>query len=900
MNEARPDPDLLLASVKADEARSRRGKLRIFFGASAGVGKTYSMLEAARSVRASGVDVVIGYVEPHGRIETERLLEGLEQLATLSLTYRGTVHREFDLDAGLERRPAILVVDELAHSNLIEGDPRPRHAKRWQDVDELLEQGIDVWTTVNVQHLESLNDLVARITGVRQRETIPDRVFDEADEIELIDLPPDDLIARLKAGKVYVPEQIATAVERFFRKSNLIALREIALRRVADRVDAAARASMLVDRTSRAWMARDRVLVAIGPDKQAEQVVRAGKRIADGLDAQWTVIYVETPDLLRLPAAERNRRIDLLRLAESLGAETVTLDGPTAAQTLLEYARTRGATRLVVGAPKRRGLRAWWRPSTTTELVRKAHGLDVITIGVADGDQPASKPAPPSAGTQLPVPVHWDRYAWALVSSAVATGIAFAMYPYFELANIVMAYVLASAIAAVRFGRGPAVIAAVVNVLAFDFCFVPPRFTFTVADAQYIVTFVIMLIVALTIANLMASVRQQTRVAGARERRTALLYAMSRELAATRGVTNMARVAVGHVAEVFDCEAVVLLPDANGRLHYPREAPIEGSFKNADLSIAQWVVDHGRRAGLGSDTLTAAPALYVPLSDERQRLGVLAVLPENRRRILLPEQRHLLETFAGQLGLAMERAQLAETAEAARVAAETESLRNTLLASISHDLRTPLAVIAGASSTLAERGRDLDEDRRTSLARSIEGKAREMSDLVSNVLDLMRLESGQIALRRDWETLDDLVGSALARVEERLRGHPVHVDMPEDLPAVHVDASLIVQTFVNLLDNVAKYTPAGTPVHIEARLSDGDRVLVIFDDEGPGLPATQRNRLFDKFQRGREEGTIVGVGLGLAICRVIIEAHGGDIRAGDRPGGGARFQFTLPMKEPTS
>lgn len=663
-------------------------------------------------------------VEPHGRVETERLVEGMEQLPTLPANYRGTVRREFDLDAGLKRKPAILVVDELAHSNLIEGDPAPRHAKRWQDIEELLAQGINVWTTVNVQHLESLNDLVTQITGVRQRETIPDRIFDEADEVELIDLPADDLLARLKAGKVYVPEQVATAIERFFRKSNLIALRELALRRVADRVDAAARASLLADRTSRAWMARDRVLVAIGPDSQAEQIVRAGKRLADGLDAQWTVVYVETPDLLRLSAAQRNRRVDLLRLAESLGAETVILDGPSVAQALLEYARTRGATRLIVGPAKTHGLRAWLRPSTTMQLVRSAHGFDVITIGTTDEALAIRRGSASAAGAELQVPIHWNRCAWVLATSAIATSMAFAMYPHFELANIVMAYVLASTIAAVRFGRGPAVVAAVVNVLAFDFCFVPPRFTFSVAGVQYVVTFAIMLIVAVTIANLMASVRQQTRVAGARERRTALLYAMSRELAATRGVTSMARVAVRHVAEVFGCKAVVLLPEKNGRLQHPREAPIESSLLKADLSIAQWVLDHGRQAGLASDTLPAARALYIPLSDERQRLGVLAVLPENPRRILLPEQRHLLNTFAGQLGLAMERARLAESAEAARIAAETQSLRNTLLASISHDLRTPLAVIAGASSTLAERGRNLDESTRTSLARSIEAKAR--------------------------------------------------------------------------------------------------------------------------------------------------------------------------------
>jgi len=808
------------------------------------------------------------------------------------------VRREFDLDAALKRRPATLVVDELAHSNLIDGDPPPRHAKRWQDIEELLEQGISVWTTVNVQHIESLNDLVAQITGVRQRETIPDRIFDEADEIELIDLPPDDLIARLHAGKVYVPEQVATAIERFFRKPNLMALRELALRRVADRVDAAARASAVVDRTSRAWLARDRVLVAIGPDSQAEQLVRAGKRLADALDAQWSVVYVETPDLLRLSADERNRRIDLLRLAESLGAETVTLDGPSAAQALLEYARTRNATRLVIGAPKRRGWRAWIRPSTTTETVRRAQGFDVITIAQSDvaSRSPGSTTAAPAAA-DIAVPIRWERYGWALGTTLICTLIASAMYPHFELANIVMAYVLGSTIAGVRFGRGPALVAAVANVIAFDFFFVPPRYTFSVGDFQYLVTFGVMLIVTMVIANLMASVRQQTRVAGARERRTALLYAMSRELAATRGVSSMARVAVRHVAEVFDCTACVLLPDANGKLHYPHEAPIEGSFRKADLSIAQWVVDHGKRAGLGSDTLPAAPALYVPLSDERQRLGVLAVLPTNRRRVLLPEQRHLLDTFAGQLGLAMERAQLAEAAETARIAAETESLRNTLLASISHDLRTPLAVIAGASSTLVQHDRDLDDDTRTALARSIETKSREMSELVSNVLDLMRFESGQMALRRDWETLDDLVGTALGRLEDRLRQHPVHLDLPADLPALHVDAGLIVQTFVNLLDNVAKYTPPSTPVHITANADDAF-VRVTVDDEGPGLPVADYDRLVDKFQRGNSEGSVVGAGLGLAICRAILRAHGGDIEAGNRPGGGARFRLTLPTREP--
>ena len=893
MDEVRPDPDQLLARVEAEEARAKRGRLRIFFGASAGVGKTYAMLEAARSLRSGGTDVVVGYVEPHGRVETERLLEGLERLPTLAVSYREILRHEFDLDAALLRRPSILLVDELAHSNLVGGQPAPRHPKRWQDVEELLDAGISVWTTVNVQHLESLNDLVAQITGVRQKETLPDRFFNEADDIELIDLPPDDLLARLRSGKVYIPDEAATAVERFFRTPNLMALRELALRRVADRVEAAARA-LPVDRT-RARLASDRIMVAVGPDQQAEQLVRAGKRLADALDSEWTVVYVETPALLRLSEAQRNRRIDVLRLAESLGAETVTLDGPTAAATLLEYAQTRNATRVIVGAPKRRGWRAWLRPSTSTQLLRHARGFDLTAIALPE--QAESQRAPRSRATVADSsPIRWPRYGWALVTTLLCSAVAFGLYPRFELANLVMVYLLGVTVAGLRFGRGPAVMTAILNVAAFDFFFVPPRFSFAVSDVQYLLTFSVMLTIALVIANLVASVRQQTRVAGARERRTALLYAMSRELAATRGISGMARVAVRHLAEVFQIKAVVLLPDAEGKLHYPRDRPLENSFRSADLAVAQWVADHSRQAGLGTDTLPAAPGLYLALGDERQRLGVLAVLPSNPRRVLLPEQRHLLETFASQIGLALERARLAEVAEAAGLAAERESLRNTLLASISHDLRTPLAVMAGAGSTLAEHGAKLDEATRFSLAHSIETKAREMSELVSNVLDLMRFESGQVVLRRDWETLDDLVGTALQRLEVRLAGHAVELRMAPELPPVYVDATLIVQLFANLLDNAAKYTPAGTRVSVSA-VADGAFVRVVVEDDGPGLPPGEPARLFDKFQRGNGEGTVVGVGLGLAICQAIVRAHGGEIEAQRRAGRGARFEFTLPSSE---
>ena len=853
------------------------------------MGKTYTMLEAARSARASGADVVVGYVELHGRAETEALLEDLPQLPCLPVSYRGIVRREFDLDAALARHPTILLVDELAHSNLGEGEPKPRHAKRWQDIEELLAAGVNVWTTVNVQHLESLNDVIAGITGVRQQETIPDRIFDQADEVELIDLSPSDLLQRLRAGKVYGAAQAAAASEKFFREPNLLALRELALRRTADRVDAAARAYGNRDRAGKPWLARDRFLVAVTVDDQAEQLVRVGKRFADALDAEWLVVSVETPPMLRLGEKARNRRVDILRLAESLGAETVTLDGSSASAALIEYAALRNVTRIVVGEPKRFGLRSLFRPSTTTKLVEANGGFDVSVISRREAHVGAAKAREDSGQREI----NWSLY-WAAVGITVAsTLLAALMYPYLELTNLVMVYLLGTTIAALRLGRGPASLAAFTNVIAFDFFFVPPRFSIAVTDFEYVVTFAVMLAVALIIAGLTASVRAQTRVAGARERRTALLYGMSRELAATRGLEDLAKVAVKHVAETFSGQAVVLVPDGGGGLHHPKSAPLPGSLLRADLSVAQWVLDHGVPAGLGTDTLPANTAQYLPLEGTNKTLGVLAVAPAQRRRLLLPEQRHLLETFAGQIALAIERARLAEEAETARVTAETTSLRNTLLASISHDLRTPLAAIAGASSALNDPLMKFDAGARRALTSSIESKANEMSEIISNVLELMRLESGQVALRRDWQMLEELLGAALDRCRARLAGYRIVDRLPPDLPQVFVDGLLVSQVFANLLENAAKHTPPGTCVTISAAV-DEDRVRVYIDDDGPGFSVDDPEVLFEKFHRGKDEGTSGGAGLGLTICRAIINAHGGRIEALGRAEGGARVTFTLP------
>jgi two-component system, OmpR family, sensor histidine kinase KdpD len=888
---ARGNPDELLTALKAQEASACRGRLKVFFGASAGVGKTYTMLESARAARSAGVDVVVGYVEPHGRTETEQLLQGLEQLPFLEIRYRAIIRREFDLDAALRRRPSVLLVDELAHSNIAEGEPRPRHAKRWQDIEELLAAGINVWTTLNVQHLESLNDVVAGITGVRQRETVPDRVFDQADEVELIDLPPGDLLARLRAGKVYTKEQASAATERFFREPNLLALRELALRRTADRVDAAARTYSDQGSTSKPWLARDRFLIAVALDDQAEQLIRVGKRFADALDAEWIVVSVETPAMLKLDEATRNRRIDILRLAESLGAQTVTLDGPSASAAVTEYARLRNIARIVVGEPRRLGWQSLLRPSTATKLVRAHGGFDVSVIARRE---PAVRGNPSRAGPNGPREMQWGPYWAAVAISAACTGTAAVMYPYFALTNLVMIYLLGATIAALRLGQGPAILAAIVNVVAFDFFFVPPRYSFAVSDFQYVVTFGVMLAVALTIATLMANVRAQTRVAGARERRTWLLYAMSRELAATRTLENLARVAIKHVAETFASRVVVLVPESRGRLRYPPGPPGPDALKGADLSIAQWVFDHSAPAGLGTDTLPAAPAQYLPLVGGQRTLGVLGVEPTQRRRLLLPEQRHLLETFAGQIALALERAELAEEAEHSRVNAETESLRNTLLASISHDLRAPLAVIASAGSALNDPSIVSDGEARAALTAQIENKANEMSEIISNVLELVRLESGQVALRRDWLNLRDLVNSALARLGRRLETHPVELQLPDGLPAVHADGALVVQVFANLLENVARHTPPGTHATIVGLVED-EFIRVLVDDDGPGFPPGDPEQLFAKFHRGRDESNMGGAGLGLSICRAIVNAHGGAIHALQRPGGGARFSFTLPI-----
>jgi two-component system sensor histidine kinase KdpD len=881
----RPDPETLLARAKEEEARATRGRLKLFFGAAAGVGKTYAMLEAAGEQKADGVDVVVGYVETHGRAETEALLEGLEILPPRLLPYRGTMLKEFDLDAALVRRPTVILVDELAHSNA-EGS---RHAKRWQDVIELLDAGVNVYTAVNVQHLESLNDLVAKITGVVVRETVPDSVLERADEIELVDLPPDELIQRLQEGKVYLPEQAQEAVRNFFRKGNLIALRELALRRTADRVDAQMQAYMRDHAIAKTWPVAERVLVCISPSPHAGQLVRAGRRLATRLGAEWIVVFVETPAAAKLSQADRDRVVQTLRLAEQLGADTVTLPGSTMSEEILAYARARNVSKIVIGKPARTLWKRIVLGSIVDALVRGSGEIDIYVVS-ADKEAAAPKPV-----RRRPEQTDWTGYAEAVAAVAACSGIASLMFHHFGLSNLIMVYLLGVVAVAARNGRGPTTLASLLSVATFDFFFVPPYFSFAVSDTQYLVTFAVMLVVALVISGLTVRIRAQADAARHRERRTAALYAMSRELASTRGVDDLLAIAIRHIVDVFPAEVSVLLPDATGRVA-PRSVPAATLATDAaEQAVAQWVFEHGEVAGRGTATLPGAAALHVPLLGSRGAVGVLGVKPADAHAFDSPEQLHLLETFANQMALAIERGALAEETQASQVRIETERLRNSLLSSVSHDLRTPLATITGAATTILDSGARLDPRTQHELLESVRDEAERLNRLVQNLLEMTRLESGAIQLHKDWHPVEEVVGAALGRLSKSLGSRRVSVSIPPDLPLVKIDDVLIEQVFVNLLDNAIKYTPPNSAIRIIVTATDQSLTAEVAD-HGPGLPKGQEALVFEKFHRAAPDGKR-GAGLGLAICRGIILAHGGRIWAHNLPEGGVAFLFTLPLTD---
>lgn len=922
----RPDPDQLLDKLQRDEQKQRRGQLKIFFGASAGVGKTYAMLQAARQRLQDGVDVVVGIVETHGRGETAALLDGLDVLPLARIEYRGRMLAEFDLDGALARAPHLILVDELAHSN-VQG---ARHLKRWQDVYELLDAGVDVYTTVNVQHLESLNDVVGAITGIRVWETVPDRVFDAADEVTLVDLPAEELLERMRDGKVYLAQQAERAVRNFFRKGNLIALRELALRRTADRVDAQMREYRADRSIQRIWQARERLLVCVGPGPEAPTLVRAAARLAASLKADWIAVYVETPRLQRLPDARRQRTLDALKLAAELGAETATLAGDDAVAALIGYAKVRNVSKLVAGGSPKVGLARRFARPFGEKLAERAGNVDLMLIRASASDEVRAAPLDARArdwrdafaqfGMRRSPPRH---YLYAAAICAAITGVASVVSGRLDLTNLVMLYLLGVVFSAVRLGRGPGVLQSFLSVAAFDFFFVPPRMSFSVSDTQYLLTFFGMLLTSLVISHLTSTLTRQASIAQRRERRTGAIYAMARELGAALTTEQIVEIGSRHVGEVFRARVAFLLPDSADQVRQKIEEPDAAvTLTGADLDsdVGQWVYDQQKPAGRGTDTLPATAALYLPLKAPMRTRGVLAVASREPRELEVPEQQRMLDAFAAQIALALERVHYVEIARDALVNMESERLRNSLLSAISHDLRTPLTTIVGFSSMLAN-GRAAAQDgdaaaaercaqREGELVDAIHDEALRMTGIVTNLLDMARLQAGSLQLKRQWSLLEETVGAALAACKRVLARHPARVSLPADLPLLQMDAVLMERLFTNLFENAAKYTPADAPIDIGAeRVTDDGQpygnpfVRVHVDDHGPGLPAGMETRIFDKFTRGEKESATPGIGLGLAICRAIVEAHGGRIGALNRtaPDGrvtGARFWFTLPVDTP--
>lgn len=893
MTNERPTPEQMLARFQVersnDENAPRRGRLKLFFGYAAGVGKTYSMLQAAQSLKREGKDIVIGYVEPHARPETQALTEGLEAIARLEIPYRGTLLPEFDLDAALARQPEIILIDELAHTNA----PGVRHAKRWQDVEELLTAGIDVFSTVNVQHVESLNDIVAEISGIQVRETVPDEVFERADEIALVDLPPEELLERLRQGKVYVPKQAALALEQFFRKNNLVALREIALRSTADRVHEEVETARLGAAAKRPWPTNERLLVCVGPSPTSAKVVRAAKRLADRIHAPWVALHVETADSTQLDAQAQQRLHQNLKLAESLGAEVVQVSGENVSSELLKYADSRNVTKIVVGKTGKSD-QFWWRPpsSLVDQMLRDSGNIDVVVVRGIDEPTSSSILTGPRAKREMLIP--WLGTTAALATATLVT-LGMSRLGFSE-ANLVMVFLLAVVAVAARFGAVPSIVASISSVFLFDVLFTQPYYWVTVEDTEYLVTFAVMLLVGLLASSLTTRVRYQADIARKNERRAEALYRLSRRLTATARTSELIKETESIVSEVFEAHAVLFLPDNQGKIRPILGHSTSFAASATEFAAAQWVLEHNEEAGSGTNTLPGAESLYLPLATPDRVVGVMAIQPNQQHQILSLDARQLLDTYATQIAFALERNYLAERSQKAELEFESEKLRSSLLSAVSHDLRTPLAAIAGAASSLLESRQELDEATKRELLDTIHDEAQRLARLVENLLHMTRLSSGHVTINRQWQPLDEVIGSALHRLGRQLGGRDVKVELGEEMLLAHVDEVLMETILVNLIDNAIKYSPAESPIEIQgAKTADG--VAVEVADRGRGLLSGDEKQIFEMFYRGADaKPDRRGTGLGLAICSAIVRAHGGQIEAHNRAGGGTVIRFTIPQE----
>lgn len=881
-DDIRPSPEAMLKLALAEEATAELGKLKVFLGYAAGVGKTYAMLEAARQRERDGRDVVVGYVESHGRSETDALLEGLEIIPRKQVQYSGVMLPEMDLDAILSRRPQIVLVDELAHSNA----PGSRHEKRWQDVEELLEAGIDVYTTVNIQHFESLNDVVAQITGIIVRETVPDRLLDLAFEIKLIDIPPEDLLQRLHEGKIYIPDQAAKAIEKFFRPGNLMALRELSLRRTAARVDDQMRAYMETQSIAGPWPTAERLLVCVSGSPYSEKLIRATCRLAEELKAQWFTVYIETPTGGRQVQENRERIWQNLRLAEGLGAQVATVTATDITDAVMEYATRHNITKIVMGKPNKPRWREIIQPPVIDRIIRRSGAVDVVIVSFEP--EKTETAYRPKKRQQLEV----RGYAASLLLIAAATVLCELLRPFLAPTNMVMFYLLAVVIASTRLGLKPAIATAFFGVLAFDFFFVPPRMTFAVADTQYLLTFIGLFVVGLVISTLVARARERAEIMRSREVQTASLYYLSRDLAASVDIDSVLKAVLRNVEEALNAQVAILLPEGE-RLDIL--ATSDGlALDIKEQAVADWSFRNSHPAGRATDTLVSADLIYLPLQTPSSILGVMGVKLVNQGAYHSQDNRRLMDAFATQAAMALERIRFSRQAEQAQILQARENLERALLNSISHDLRTPLVSVTGVLYSLREEGVHLSDHSRRELLESACSEAERLNRFVGNLLDMTRIEAGAVRLNAEMCDVQDLIGCAMAAVKQRIGNRPVEIRLPEDLPLVSMDLVLMTQVLVNLLDNSHKYAPDESTIEVSAVIDKGWLTLEV-SDQGPGVPEHDLKRVFDKFYRIPVPEGAGGTGLGLSICKGIVEAHRGRISAENRTGGGLRILIRLPL-----
>ena len=889
-SEHRPSPEALLEAARREERRI--GKLRIFVGAAPGVGKTYEMLQQAQARKKDGYDVVIGVVETHGRKETEALLSGLDAVPRRRVQYKGQTLDEMDLDAIIARHPQIVLVDELAHTNA-EGS---RHPKRYLDVEELMSHGIDVYTTVNIQHIESLNDVVAQITHVRVRETVPDAVFDRADAVELVDLTPDDLIQRLKEGKVYVPKQAERALEHFFSPANLTALRELALRRTAERVDEELLSEMQAHAIQGPWAAGERIAVCISEDPRAAGLVRYAKRLADRLHGPWTALYIEGRRSVQLSEEERDRVADTLRLAEALGGEAVTLPSGERriAEDVIGYAQASNVTQIIIGKSTRTRWFEILHGSVVHDLVRRSGNISVHVIA---GDTVAGQPIPKKSTRPAEHDAAFDPrpYGAALAAVVVALGLGKLIGAWIGDAKSDLVFLTAIVAVAVRFGLWPSLLASVASSLAYNFFFLPPIYTFTIADPTNVTAFGFFTLVAVIVSGVAARGRTHTVAALDRARTTESLYAFSRKLAGAGTLDDVLWATAYQTALMLNVRVVLLLPE-HGSIAVKAGYPPEDILDDADIAAAKWAWENNRTAGRGSDTLPGAKRLFLPMRTGRGAIGVMGIDSDKPGPLLTPDQRRLLDALGDQGALAIERVKLGEDMDRIERAAETERLRSALLTSISHDLKTPLAAVLGSAGTLRDLAERLSASEKAELLGTIIDESERLNRFIANLLDMTKLESGAIMPNVALHDLGEIVGSALRRAGRILSRHHVELELAPDLPMLELDAVLFEQVLFNLLDNAAKYAPPETTVRIQG-WRNGDAVSLRVLDEGSGIPTADLEHIFDKFYRAQKTDQVrAGTGLGLAISRGFVEAMHGTIVAANRPDRtGAMFTISLPI-----